>query len=197
MALIAKSGGNVILVTEGTHQAICNMVVDHGLQETTYMGISSHKHQYYIRWELPMERIEWEQDGEKKEGPAVTGKFYTLSLSDKANLRKDLESWRGKKFTKEELDGFDVGVLLGKACQVTITHNEAKTYANVTTVAGWPKGVELRTAECPLVIHDADTDSYDLLPEWLRKKLDNRLVSHEELVEKDELDELIGEDPPF
>lgn len=183
MAIMAKSGGNVVLVDEGTHQAICNMVVDLGLQETTYLGTVSHKHQVYIRWELPLERITWEEDGQEKEGPRVTGKFYTLSLGDKANLRKDLESWRGKKFTKEELDGFDVGKLLGAPCQITITHNEAKTWANVNTVAGWPKGVTKKKPECPLVLFDDDNDTYDILPEWLQKKIDARLVSHEDLVD--------------
>ena len=39
---------------EGTRPAICNMVVDLGMQETPY----GTKHQVYIRWELVSDRPE-------------------------------------------------------------------------------------------------------------------------------------------
>ena len=35
-------------------------------------------------------------------------RVYTLCLHERAALRKDLESWRGRKFTEQELDGFDL-----------------------------------------------------------------------------------------
>lgn len=187
MAIMAKEsgGGDYTPVPEGTHQAICNMMVDLGLQETNF----GHKHQVYIRWELPDERLKWkDQDGYDREGPMTIGQTYTLSLSDKANLRRDLQSWRGKAFTKEELDGFDISKILGAPCQVTVTHNVKgpKTYANVTGIAGWPKGLPAKQAENPLLLYDNDTDTYDDLPEWLQKKIDTRLVTHEELADQDD-----------
>ncbi len=181
MAIMAKEsgGGDYTLVPEGTHLAVCNMVVALGLQETNY----GHKDQVYIRWELPEERIQWERDGESREGPMTIHQFYTVSLSDKANLRRDLQSWRGKAFTKEELDGFDVGNVLGSCCQITVTHNvtPTKTYANVSGVAGWPKGMPKPKAENELLLYDDDNNTYDLLPEWLQKKVDTQLPSHEDV----------------
>jgi len=151
------------------------MVVDLGMQKTEWKGVESLKHQVYIRWETPQERIEYEKDGEPVEGPLCIGKTYTVSLGDKANLRKDLEGWRGRAFTADELNGFDLFNVLGVACQVTVTHRQAqngKTYANVTGVTGIPKGMEHPKAENPLIKYTSDeADQFDALPKWLQEKV--------------------------
>lgn len=175
MSLIAKDsgGGDFKIPPEGTHIAVCNMIVDVGMQETGYGS----KHKIYIRWELPQERMEWDDNGAKKEGPLVTGNFYTLSLSQKANLRKDLEGWRGKAFTPEELKGFDILKVLGHACQLSIVHNtsDGKTYANVSGVVALPKGVQAPKAEIPLVKYTSDDiEQWDQVPEWLQMKINNQ-----------------------
>lgn len=179
MTIMAKDTGNsgdFTPVPQGTHLAICNTVVDLGLQEIIYMSVQSVKHQVYVRWELLNERIDWKDaEGKEREGPMSIGKTYTLSLHEKANLRKDLEGWRGKAFSTDELQGFDITKLLGVPCQVTVTHREKdlKTYANVTGVAGWPKGMDKpREPENPVLIYsDDDTASLEKLPQWLRDKI--------------------------
>lgn len=178
-------GGDFTPIPEGTHAAICNMVVDMGMQETTYLGAASVKHQCYIRWELPHERMQWKDpDGVDREGPMVIGKTYTVSLNEKANLRKDLEAWRGKRFTEEELNGFDLFQLLGVGCQVTVTHREkdGKTYSNVNGVAGWPKGMPRPTAtECDLLKYsDEEKADFEKLPEWMREKIMKQIVQSEQ-----------------
>jgi hypothetical protein len=63
--------------------------------------------------------------------------LYTLSLSDKANLRKHLEAWRGRKFTPLELRGFDLENLIGVNCQIQVIHNisdDGRTFANVQAI---------------------------------------------------------------
>lgn len=179
MGLIAKDTGggeDFTPVPQGTHIAVCNMVADLGLQETTFNGEAKVKHQCFVRWELPYERVEYtDQSGAKQEGPMMIGKVYTLSLSEKANLRKDLEAWRGKSFTPPELEGFDLFNLLGVGCQVTVTHREkgGKVYANVTGIAGWPKGMEKpgTTENALLKYSEDDRADFEKLPEWLRKKI--------------------------
>src|SRR5690349_18426253 len=139
MAILATDtggGGDFTPVPAGTHFAVCDQVVDLGKQRiVSQMYGESIKHQVYIRWQIPAERVEWEVDGAKKEGPAVIGKTYTVSLGDKANLRKDLQAWRGKPFTPDELRGFDIAKLLGVPATITVTHTEkdGKTYANVAS----------------------------------------------------------------
>ena len=177
MSATAKDsgGGDFKKVPPGTHAAVCNMVINLGEQPTSYQGQDTGlKTQVYIRWETPHERVEYEIDGVQKEGPLSIGKTYTLSLSEKASLRKDLEGWRGKAFTQEELAGFDVDKILGKCCQIIVTHKEANgnTYANVTGVAGWPKGVDKASAENELVSYAADNvKHYENLPKWIKEKL--------------------------
>lgn len=183
MPLVAKDtgGGDYTPVPQGTHLAICNMVVDLGLQETTFNNEKSTKRQCFIRWELPNERIDWtDKDGNKRAGPMSVGKTYTLSLSEKANLRKDLQAWRGKAFTEAELAGFDLFVLLGIPCQVTIVHavKGDKTYANVAGLAGWPKGMERpkATENIPVRYSADEAESYADLPDWLREKIAKQVI---------------------
>lgn len=67
---------------------------------------------------------------------------FTLSLHEKALLRKTLESWRGTPFTSEELDeGFDVESLVGVNANINVVHREweGKTYANIASIAPWKK----------------------------------------------------------
>lgn len=167
MGLIARDtgGGEFEIAPEGTHIAVCDMVIDLGLQETTW-GM---KHKVYIRWELVHERT-------KDDQPMVVGTTYTLSLSQNATLRQHLESWRGRVFTEQELAGFDLFNILGKPCQVTVLHNQknGKTYANVTGVTAIPKGVDKPQPEnTPIAysIEDHNEAVFENLPDWLKKKI--------------------------
>ena len=124
-------------VTEGLHNAVCYLIVDAG---THYdQNYDKMKHEIYIGWEIPKERIKVEHDGKEEDKPRVISKSYTLSLNEKANLRKDLEAWRGKRFTEEELDGFDLKNVLGAPAMLQVMHKKGKAdpsriYANVENV---------------------------------------------------------------
>lgn len=178
MAIIANDtggGGDFTPVPQGTHIAICDQVVDLGKQLIkSQMYGESIKHQVYIRWQIPEERVQWEHDGQKHEGPAVIGKTYTVSLGDKANLRKDLQAWRGKPFTPEELRGFDVAKLLGVPATITVTHTEkdGRTYANIASVGGIPKGMPKPVGEGEYILYDADNQSSF---EKLSKRMQERI----------------------
>jgi hypothetical protein len=180
MAIVVSDNGggsDFKPVPQGTHLAVCNMVVDLGKQRSEWQGQEKIKHQIFLRWELPNERLEWsDKDGNPKEGPMVIGQTYTASLGERANLRHHLESWRGRAFTPDELKAFDVSNLLGKPCMVTVTHAErnGRTYANVTSVTGIPKGMtKPETTELEKVLFDDDNQyAYQHLPEWLQKKID-------------------------
>jgi hypothetical protein len=137
-------------VPEGVHQAICNMVVDCGVQPG---GKCAPRRQVYIRWEIPAERVEWmDAAGAKHEEPMNIGRFYTASLSEKATLRRDLESWRGRPFSEEELQGFDLFKVLGTPCQLVVAHSEIRDTASfppatIRRVPRCERPVEMR--QCP------------------------------------------------
>jgi hypothetical protein len=165
-------------VPQGVHAAVCNMVVDCGVQPG---GKFRPRHQVYIRWEIPSERIEWsDRHGETHEGPMNIGKFYTASLAEKAALRRDLENWRGRAFTREELAGFDLFKILGTACQLIIAHNTQgeETYANVTGVMGFPRDRAKPKAEHRLVKYSPEEpEQFEELPQWLRDKVASALTA--------------------
>lgn len=131
-------GQDFELPPEGSHIAVCYRVVDLGKQRTEYQGKISHKHKILISWELPEALME---DGR----PFSIGKTYTYSSDPKANLRKDLESWRGAPFKDEELGTFDIGRLIGVGCMIGVAHRETErgTYSNVTAILRLPRGTQV------------------------------------------------------
>ena len=118
------------LIPEGLQDAICYLVCDLGTQT----GNFGPKRQVMIGWEFPDQRIEYE-DGSK---PMVKTATFTLSLHEKANLRKVAEGWRGRRFTQDDLrKGFDISKMLGVNCQIQILHetkDSGKTYDNIAAV---------------------------------------------------------------
>lgn len=154
----------------GTHAAICTAVVGVGPQETPW-GV---KDRLYLRFEVPAERVKWtDAEGAEHEGPAIIWSKYTASLNAKSNLRADLEGWRGRAFTPEELKLFDMDKVLGKPCLLTVVHNKAdngKVYANIQSISGLVKGMAVPQAEAELLSFDFDdhtSQNFDSLPKWL------------------------------
>lgn len=175
MGLIANDKGGVDFdpIAQGVHQAICYGLFDLGTQFSDKFGNWSHK--ILLCWEIPEERIQIEKDGKKFDLPRAVSKEYTLSLGTKANLRKDLETWRGKAFTADELSGFDVKNILGKNCLIQIIHQPKgeKIYANVSSITPLMKGVQPKNPE-NIIKYFAFGDCNDIpeeTPEWIVKKI--------------------------
>lgn len=120
---------------EGLWPGVCVDVVDQGIQESKKWGP---RHVIQIRWVIDAEP------------PLATGKphmtvrGFTNSLGKKSLLRPFLEAWRGRKFTKEELEQFDLETLIGVNGQVQIIHttdDDGTTYGNVQAVVPYPRGM--------------------------------------------------------
>ncbi len=151
MPIVAKaSGGNFTPAPAGTHAAVCVDVVDLGMLEVNFGGKTKTQHKINIVWQIDESR----DDGL----PFQVRKRYTLSLHEKAGLRKDLESWRGRPFTPAELEGFDVETVLNVGCMLNVIHNvkDASTYANVAAVMKMPKGMAAPTARSYVRICDRE-----------------------------------------
>ena len=138
MAIWAKASGEGSSFTPaptGVHQAVCVDVVDLGVLDVTWQGQTKQQHKVNLAWQINEDR----DDGK----PYLVFKRYTLSLHEKSGLRKDLESWRGKKFTREEEMGFDLESVIGANCLLNVAHNQVgeKTYANVASVNPLMKGM--------------------------------------------------------
>jgi hypothetical protein len=135
MAIMAKSEGDFKQPAVGSWPARCIAVIELGHQPGEYKGVPNVKHQALVIWELPTQDLM--DDGR----PMSISKFYTLSLSDKANLTKDLQSWRGKAFTEQEKLGFDISTLIGVPCMLSIIEKNEKS--RVDAVMGLPKGTPI------------------------------------------------------
>jgi hypothetical protein len=204
MATDTGGGGDFTPVPPGTHLAVCDQVVDLGKQLIkSQMYGESVKHQVYIRWQIPEERVEWEVNGEKKAGPAVIGKTYTLSLGEKANLRKDLQAWRSKPFSPDELRGFDIGKLLGVAATITVTHTEkdGRTYANVASIGGIPKGMTKPIPEGELILYDNENmETFERLSKRMQEKVKAQIIEEKIIYESSSTDSWrreLDDDIPF
>ena len=166
-------------IAEGTHLAVCNMLVDLGMQYSEKFGKSNRK--VLIGWEIPGEVIEI--DGEKH-GRSIS-KRYTASLNEKSSLRKDLASWRGRDFTAEELAAFDLNNIVGTSCLINVIHKEGtngKIYANIGGIMKLPKGMPKAMPSEPAIVFDLDNDpldSIDNLPDWIAEEI-KRSSTYEE-----------------
>ena len=120
---------------EGLHQAVCVDLVDLGLEPNPFGGDELPKLRLYFQTE------EINPETDKR---FTVGKKYTVSLHEKANLRKDLETWRSRRFTDDELADFDLENLIGVNCQIQITHNvkdDGTVYGNITAIVPLGKGM--------------------------------------------------------
>ena len=68
---------------------------------------------------------------------------FTVSMGEKANLRKFLEQWRGKPYLPDEVeDGVPLDKLEGNWALLTVAHKLSKkgrTYAVIVSAVGVPK----------------------------------------------------------
>ena len=151
MSIIAKANSEskfskIPLPETGTTRAVCCAVWDLGLQKSSYKGEDKIKHKIVIAWEI--DQLIDVPESDYNGMPYMLSKTYTLSLYDNANLRKDLESWRGKSFTDAEIEkGLDVSTLYGINCLIGITHapskkDPSKIYPNISSILPPMKGAE-------------------------------------------------------
>lgn len=182
MALIAKEsgGGTFTPVPQGMHLARCYRVVDLGTQKSEYLGTVKY---------LPKVMLQFEVHGEDEAGkpivtaknePMTISKNFTLSLAEKATLRKDLQTWRGREFTAEELRGFELKNVLGAWAMISVIKaagTNGKEYTNIAAImsvppaikkAGMPEG---HNALGIFSIDEPDMTMFDTFSDGLKQKI--------------------------
>lgn len=186
----SKGGKDFDPVPAGVHMAICTQVIDLGFQESFNKKYAP-KRQVYIKFEIPDVQVEWEKKGEKHTGPATIGRKFGLSISEKSHLRPFLVGWRGKDFTKEEEDGFEITSIIGKLCQLSVAHEQSKDGKKVyASISGAFSLIQLQKDELkknpakakpssPLLVYSPeahDQKIFEQLPEWLQKMIAERVT---------------------
>ena len=175
----AGNGGNFKRVPAGVHIGRCYSLIDLGTQTTNGQYGEKQQHKIRVGWELFGEDengqpLTVEVDG--VEMPMTISKSYTVSLHEKAGLRKDLAAWRGRDFTEEEAKAFDVSKLIGAYCMVNVTtsENNGKTYSNVGGLTPLPAALKNSkpNAVHPSVIFNLDEPDMALFATFHEKLQD-------------------------
>ena len=183
MAIIAEStgGSNYEPVEAGTYAARCYSMVYLGTLDEKFQGQEKTQKKVRLTFELPTELKVFKE--EKGEQPCVLSKEFTLSMHEKSGLRKFLQNWRGKAFTEDEAKKFDITVLLGKPCMLSVIHKTSaangKTYAEIAGVSTLMKGMAIAEQINPTFefsVLDWDTEKFEMLPQFLKDKV---MKSHE------------------
>jgi hypothetical protein len=175
MPIIAENkGSDFVLAPAGNHFARCYAMVQIGtIKETSGIYAGKDQHKVRISWETPLEC----HDFGKGLQPFTISKEFTLSMNEKATLRKMLESWRGKSFTEEEAKAFDITKLLGVPCMINVIHKtsgKGGQYADISSIATLPKGFAAPDQVNPkleLSFDNWNTAIFDSLPDFVKEKI--------------------------
>ena len=182
MSLIAKDSGegSFTPVPPGMHLARCYRIVDLGTQKSEYQGQVKYLQKVMIQFEVHGEDDKGKALLTNKGEPMSISKNYTLSLAEKATLRKDLQAWRGRDFTADELRGFELKNILGAWAMISVAKsigNNGKEYTNIMSVnpvpvaikkAGLPEGVN---ALAMFAISNPDMELFETFSNGLRDKI--------------------------
>lgn len=131
-------GSNIPPHPEGQFAMRCIDVIDYGDKESTFNGRTTTRRRGVLRFFGG----EYDEEGH----PLWVDAWFTLSLHQRANLRKFLEVWRGMAFTEDELKQFDLDTLIGAPAFIQVRQNASaatgRVYANIDTIMKLPKNVE-------------------------------------------------------
>lgn len=157
-----KGDGNFEQPEVGSYAAVCNKIIDLGTQKGEWKGKPNKQRKMIIGWEI---------DEKMKNGDAFTVlSFYTASLGKKTRLLPDLEAWRGRKFTPEELAEFDTKNLIGKPCMVSLIKND-EGRIKVQSVSMLPRSMQAPRQTKPNVYFSLtafDQSTFDTLSEKIQ-----------------------------
>jgi len=178
MAIVVKGDSSYEVCPTGMQPAVCSAVHDLGTQPG-YQGKPTH--QVGLVFELAVCQAEGDFAGKR----FLRSRTYTASLNERANLRKDLESWRGRAFTSKELEGFNLEKLLGANCTLNLvekTTNSGRTCVTIANVLPLTKGQKKLVPEQP-----------GFMPDWMADKISDPDNNSSSIPSADDFDD----DIPF
>lgn len=139
---VSEPQGGYEPIPAGTYPASCYLVADIGEHWQTPLEKGKEgrwQRQIILGWEL-------QGVGDAADEKIYTiHKFYSATLGRNSNLRADLENWRGREFTPEELKQFDLSSILSAPCLLQIATKTKQNGESRDAVAGilrLPKGMQ-------------------------------------------------------
>ena len=153
-------------IDPGLWPAVCVAVIDLGTSDDTYMGETKSRPKVAVGWEIHAEK-------EGKPVKELMWKIYTSSLHEKSTLRKHLESWRGRKFTNNELIEFDFYKMVGAPCLINVIHEvkDDSVRAKIESILTSKDKVDAEHPKWFFSFQDAELNMevFNALPDFLKQ----------------------------
>ena len=178
--IVEDTGGSFESTPSGMHLARCYRIIDLGTQKSEYLGQVKYLRKVMLGWEVHGADDNGNPLKMKDGRPFAMFKNYTLSWSEKANLRIDLQTWRGKPFTAEEMRRFDLKTILGAWCMLNVIEKQGtdgKMYVNVSGVTPVPSMIKQAGMPQPVnknevfKIDEPDMEIFQTFSDNLKKKI--------------------------
>jgi hypothetical protein len=125
--IVARSDSTFTPAPEGEFDAVCADVIDLGMVENK--KFSKLEHKVALVFQLG--------DSDEKGKRYEIAQRFTISMHEKALLRKFLSQWRGKSYGEDEVKaGVPLHKLEGQPAIITVEHQtvNGKTYANILNI---------------------------------------------------------------
>lgn len=167
----AKGGGGGGFRPEvGTHNVICCQLVDLGTHDKEWQGKIIGK---VNKINIGFEFVDITLEGEKGSYHPLWGAQYTNSIGKKSALRPLLEGWRGRPFSKEEEESFDMSKLLGLSCTLVIQPN-SKGNPKIQAIIKAPAPFDGKRELHEFWVEEGcfDEPIPEWMPEWMREEVE-------------------------
>jgi hypothetical protein len=177
---VEDKGGSFESTPSGLHLGRCYRIIDLGTQKSEFKGQVKYLRKVMLGWEIHGSDEAGAALKMKDGRPFAMFKNYTLSWAEKANLRADLQSWRGKPFSQEEMRRFDLKTVLGAWCMLNVIEKQGtdgKMYVNVDGITPVPSMI--KQAGLPIAINknevfmldQPDMEMFQTFSDNLQKKI--------------------------
>lgn len=161
-----SNGGGFKQPKPGLVAARIYRIADLGTQDDSYQGKPKRARKMMVWWELAQKM----DDGQ----PYSVFLEYSQFLTEKAKLRKHMESWAGKAMDEKAIKDFNPKTyMLGKACMVNLVQKENGKVV-VEGLLPVPEGMPKPAPHNPQVYFDLDSfdrAAFEALPDWIKNKI--------------------------
>lgn len=173
-------GGNYMQVPPGMHLARCYRVVDMGTQPSVWDGKTTLKLKVMLQFEVHSEDADGNPLLTDKGEPLSITKNFTASLNEKAALRGELENWRSRQFTNEELRGFQLKNVLGAWAMLSVVREkgkDGKDYTNISSINPVPANIKRAGLPTPhnqpkvFDLEEPDMEMFETFGSRMKEKL--------------------------
>jgi hypothetical protein len=174
--IVSNAGKDFERPEPGWHQAVCSNVFGPFTESYEWQGETVTANKVVIMFEL-FERMTTGDFIDQRF--TISGRF-TASLSEKGKLRSFLESWKGKAFTPEGLQGFDLEKLIGANCQLNLIEKEKRGGGKTVVIAS----IGPRREEQEKMVPELPRD---FIPKWIKDIMESQKVDSHVGPEDDEI----------